>query len=183
METETLLNNGVGTRYGLGVSVFSQNGHRWLEHGGEVSGFTAENIVLPDDGIAVAVLTNQDAVGAASQIGREIVSWLVKGQTAQDPKQDALVRKEFGNLRQGKIDRAQFTDNANSYFTEQALADYAASIDPLGDPKSFEATSVSLRGGMTHRGYMVVYPQKTLQINIYEMPDGKFEQFLISAVE
>ena len=183
MEKETLLNNGVGTRYGLGVSVFSQNGRRWLEHGGEVSGFTAENIVLPDGGIAVAVLTNQDAVGAASQIGREIVSLLLKGQAAQDPKQDALVRKEFGNLRQGKIDRAQFTENANSYFTEQALEDYAASIGPLGDPKSFEATSISLRGGMTHRGYTVTYPQKTLQINIYEMPDGKFEQFLISAVE
>lgn len=27
------------------------------------------------------------------------------------------------------------------------------------------------------------YPQKTLSISIYEMPDGKFEQFLISAVE
>ena len=183
METETLLNNGVGTRYGLGVSVFSQNGHRWLEHGGEVSGFTAENVVLPDDGIAVAVLTNQDAVGAASQIGREIVNWLVKGQAAHDPKQDAAVRKVFDGLRQGKIDRGQFTENANWYFTEQALADYAASLGALGDPKSFEATSVSLRGGMTHRGYSVVYPQKTLQINIYEMPDGKFEQFLISAVE
>ena len=183
METEVLLNNGVGTRYGLGVSVYSQNGRRWLEHGGEVSGFTAENIVLPDDGIAVTVLTNQDAVGAASQIGREVVNFLVKGQSAQDPKQDALVRKTYDDLRQGKIDRSHFTDNANSYFTEQALADYASGLAPLGEPKRFEANSVSLRGGMTHRGYVVAYPQKTLQINIYETPDGKFEQFLISAVE
>jgi len=183
METEVLLNNGVGTRYGLGMSVFSQGGHRWLEHGGEVSGFTAENIVLPDDGIAVVVLTNQDAVGAASQIGREIVTMLVKGQAAQSPKQDALVRKTFDDLRRGKIDRAQFTDNANSYFTDQALADYAASVGSLGEPAKFEQASVSLRGGMTHRIYVVGYPQKTLQINIYEMPDGKFEQFLIFAVE
>ncbi len=183
METEILLNNGVGTRYGLGVFAFSQNGHRWLEHGGEVSGFTSENIVLPDDGIAAVVLTNQDAVGAASLIGREIVSWLVKAQTAQDPKRDALVRQTFDSLRQGKINRTQFTANANSYFTEQALTDYASSISSLGEPKRFEAASVSLRGGMTHRSYVVVYPQKTLQINIYEMPDGKFEQFLISAVE
>jgi len=86
METEVVLNNGVGTRYGLGVSVLSQNGHRWLEHSGEVSGFTAETIVLPDDGFAVAVLTNQDAVGAASQIGQGVVDWFVKSQNAQDPK-------------------------------------------------------------------------------------------------
>jgi CubicO group peptidase (beta-lactamase class C family) len=183
METEVLLNNGVGTRYGLGMSVFSQNGHRWLEHGGEVSGFTAENIVLPDDGIAVVVLTNQDAVGAASQTGREIIGWLVKGQTAQDRRQDALIRKTFEDLRHGKIDRSRFTDNANTYFTDQTLADYAASIGSLGEPKRFEQTSVSLRGGMTHRGYVIGYPDKTLQINIYEMPDGKFEQFLIFAVE
>ena len=52
----------MGTRYGLGIFVTSTSGGiRTLEHGGEVSGFVAENIVLPDDKIAVVVLTNQDA--------------------------------------------------------------------------------------------------------------------------
>lgn len=50
METEVVLKNGLGTRYGLGMSVHNENGHRWLDHSGEVSGVTAENIVLPDDG-------------------------------------------------------------------------------------------------------------------------------------
>ncbi|HXI26464.1 MAG TPA: serine hydrolase domain-containing protein, partial [Pyrinomonadaceae bacterium] len=39
--TEIVLKNGVGTQYGLGVSVAAQAGHRSLSHGGEVSGFTA----------------------------------------------------------------------------------------------------------------------------------------------
>jgi hypothetical protein len=30
LETETLLNNGLGTRYGLGISVVADNGHRTL---------------------------------------------------------------------------------------------------------------------------------------------------------
>ncbi len=72
METEVLLKNGLGTHYGLGVRVVSIGGHRVLEHGGEVSGFTAENIVMPDDGIAVVVLTNQDAAEAASEIGSQV---------------------------------------------------------------------------------------------------------------
>ena len=105
METEVVLNNGVGTRYGLGMSVFSSNGRRVLEHSGEVSGFTAENIVLPDDGFAVSVLTNQDAAGAASQIGRGVLNWFLKSENVQDPKQDALVRKVFDGLKQGTIDR------------------------------------------------------------------------------
>ena len=49
-----------------------------------------------------------------------------------DLKQDALVRKVYDGLQQGKIDRALFTDNANSYFNDQALKDYASSLGPLG---------------------------------------------------
>jgi D-alanyl-D-alanine carboxypeptidase len=183
METEVVLSNGVGTRYGLGMGVTSTNGHRVLEHSGEVSGFTADNIVLPDDAFAVVVLTNQDAAGAASQIGRGITNWFLKNENGQDPKQDALVRKVFDGLKQGTIDRSLFTDNANSYFTAQALKDYADGLAPLGEPQSFVQSSVSLRGGMTHRIYQIKYPQKTLGINIYEMPDGKFEQYLIAVQE
>jgi len=76
-ETEVLLKNGVGTRYGLGVDVGEQAGHRMLSHGGEVSGFTAENIVFPDDRIAVVALTNQDAASAAGQIARGIARSLL----------------------------------------------------------------------------------------------------------
>ena len=70
MFTEVKLKDGKGTHYGLGVEVMDRNGHRSIEHSGEVSGFVSDNEVLVDDGVAVAVLTNQDAVGAASTIAR-----------------------------------------------------------------------------------------------------------------
>ncbi len=180
METETVLKNGVGTRYGLGVFVTSANGQRVLEHGGEVSGFTAENIVMPDDKIAVVVLTNQDAAEAASEIGNQVRALLVKAANPQDPKQDELMRKVYDGLQQGKIDRSLFTDNANSYFNDQALKDYASSLGPLGAPQAFSQVRSSLRGGMTARIYEVKYPAKSLVIIIYEMPDGKIEQYLIA---
>jgi CubicO group peptidase (beta-lactamase class C family) len=180
METEVLLKNGVGTRYGLGVQVMSIGGHRVLEHGGEVSGFTAENIVMPDDRIAVVVLTNQDAAEAASEIGGQVRVAMLQAENPQDPKQDALIRKVYDGLQQGKIDRSLFTDNANAYFTEQALKDYAGSLGPLGAPQSFTQDHVSARGGMTERVYEVKYASKNLVIIIYEMPDGKFEQYMIA---
>jgi D-alanyl-D-alanine carboxypeptidase len=68
MFTEVKLKDGKGTHYGLGVEVQDRNGHRSIEHSGEVSGFVSDNEVLVDDGVAVAVLTNQDAVGAAGTI-------------------------------------------------------------------------------------------------------------------
>jgi CubicO group peptidase (beta-lactamase class C family) len=65
LETEVRLKSGLGTRYGLGVFMGMEGGHRAVSHGGEVSGFTAENVVFPDDGVAVVALSNQDAAGAA----------------------------------------------------------------------------------------------------------------------
>ena len=180
METVVLLKNGAPTRYGLGVGVSMVNGHRVLEHGGEVSGFTAENIVLPDDKIAIVVLTNQDAAEAASQIGNQVRLALLKSENPHDQREDEKVRKVYEGLQQGKIDRSLFTDNANSYFNDQALKDYAGSLGPLGAPQSFAQSGTSLRGGMTERIYEVKYPAKNLVIIIYEMPDGKLEQYLIA---
>jgi len=180
METEVVLKDGVGTRYGLGMFVSSNNGHRTLEHGGEVSGFVAENIVLPDDKIAVAVLTNQDASEAAGAIGRQVIADLVKAAAPQDPKADAVMRQVYDGLQQGKIDRSLFTDNCNAYFTDEALKDYASGLGPLGAPKAFTSARTSLRGGMTARIYQVKYPKKDLTIIIYQMPDGKIEQYLIA---
>jgi D-alanyl-D-alanine carboxypeptidase len=180
METVVLLKNGAPTRYGLGVGVSLVNGHRVLEHSGEVSGFTAENIVLPDDKIAIVVLTNQDAAEAASQIGNQVRSALLKSENPHDQREDEKIRKVYDGLQRGKIDRSLFTDNANSYFNDQALKDYASSLGPLGTPQSFTQSSTSLRGGMTERVYEVKYLAKNLVIIIYEMPDGKLEQYLIA---
>jgi len=77
METEVQLASGVGTRYGLGVRVGATDGHRLISHGGEVSGFTAQNNVYPDDRAAVAVLTNLDATTAAEQIATLVARLLL----------------------------------------------------------------------------------------------------------
>ena len=68
MEKEVVLKNGLGTRYGLGVSVRDEFGQRAIEHGGEVSGFTAHNIVFPDSRTAVVVLTNEDSVDVSGDL-------------------------------------------------------------------------------------------------------------------
>jgi hypothetical protein len=135
---------------------------------------------MPDDRIAVVVLTNQDAAEAASEIGGQVRTAMLLAGNPQDPKQDALIRKVYDGLQQGKIDRSLFTDNANAYFTEQALKDYAGSLGPLGAPQGFTQDHVSARGGMTERVYEVKYASKNLVIIIYEMPDGKFEQYMIA---
>jgi len=82
-------------------------------------------------------------------------------------------------LQKGVIDRALFTENANTYFSETALRDCKASLGPLGKLKAVTATSENLRGGMTHRSYRAQFAKKTLLLNIYITASGKYEQFLV----
>lgn len=179
MEKEVLLKNGLGTRYGLGVSVRQESGQRAIEHGGEVSGFTAHNMVFPDERMAVVVLVNEDSVEASGDIARNIAALLFR--EADAGKQEEQAREIFSALQQGKIHRALFTDNCNSYFTEQALNDFAGSLGPLGSPTEFTQTFKQERGGMTFRLFEVHFAQKTVEVWERIMPDGKIEQYQVGA--
>jgi CubicO group peptidase (beta-lactamase class C family) len=178
---EVLLNNGVGTNYGLGVNVTMALNRRALSHGGEVSGFVAQNLVFPDDRAAVVVLTNQDASGAAGPIASGIPPLLFATNDPATPAKLEQAKKILEGLQQGKIDRSLFTDNANGYFDEQGLEDFKNSLGPLGKWESFMQTSQSLRGGMVYRNYIVRFPNnKAIRAWTYEMPDGKLEQFQVA---
>ena len=180
MFTEVMLKNGQGTRYGLGVDVRDYNGHREIEHSGEVSGFVSDNEVLIDDGTAVAVLTNQDAINAASIIAG-LAAPLVAGYPRAPEEQQAL--DIYHGLQKGRIDRSLLAPNLSDYFTPEALEDYRSSLAPLGDPLSLRQTGNSLRGGMTFRSFEISYPGKRLRLTTFTYPDGKLEQYLIAPAE
>ena len=92
MQANTLLRNGLGTNYGLGVQVSAAGGRRQVSHTGEVSGFTAANVIYPDDRAAVVVLTNLDATGASSQLASRIATALFRS-TGGDTGADRRLRK------------------------------------------------------------------------------------------
>src|ERR1700694_2142425 len=183
LETEVQLNNGVGSRYGLGVGIGMADGRRILSHGGEVSGFTARNEVYPDDRVAIAVLTNLDATGASEQIAAGIAKTIFASTDPATPKTTEQMRKIFDELQKGRIDRAQFTSNANAYFDNQAIKDFASSLGPLGTPQEFVQSAQSLRGGMTLRRYRIKFRNKTLRLTTFILPHGKIEQYQIAAAE
>ncbi|HEY6971357.1 MAG TPA: serine hydrolase domain-containing protein [Candidatus Angelobacter sp.] len=179
MEKDTLLKDGTGTRYGLGLDVYHFGQYWVLEHGGEVTGFTATNMVLPNDRIAVAVLTNQMASGASGAIARQILSQLFEANGQGSDAATSLVRQIFEGLQNGRIDRSLFTGNANHFFSEAALNEYRISLGPLGAPKSFTVRSKSLRGGLVFRSYSVEFPQRAFNVTTFAQPDGKLEQYLV----
>jgi CubicO group peptidase (beta-lactamase class C family) len=176
MFTEVKLKDGQGTHYGLGVEVMDRNGHRSIEHSGEVSGFVSDNVVLVDSGAAVAVVTNQDAVGAASEIAH-LAAPMVAGFPLTGPEEQALAI--YRGLDQGSL----LSATLNDYVTAQAVADFKSSLAPLGEPLTFRQVNEELRGGMTFRSFEIVYPGKRLRLTTYTYPDGKLEQYLIEPAE
>ncbi len=185
MFTEVKLKDGKGSKYGLGVQVGIQDGHRYIEHGGEVSGFVSENIVFPDDKIAVTVLTNEDASNAAGTLGQKIATLVLGGASgasaasAETAAAEKRALEIFLGLQEGKLDRTQLTELCDGYFTEEAVADFASSLKPLGKPTSFTQAGTTKRGGMIFRSFKVSFPNKQLRVTEFEMPDGKLEQYLV----
>lgn len=180
MQTEVLLNDGLACGYGLGVFVGKMDGHRMISHSGEISGFTAGNYVFPDDHMAVVVLTNQDAVGTFSVIGKGIAKELFKARNPAGNKALAQAKAIFAGLQRGRINRNLFTTDANSYFDATAVHDYRSSLAPLGKPQSFKLRWTLERGGMRGRGYRLKFPKVTLSLVTYTLPDGKLEQYIVA---
>lgn len=182
-ETETLLKNGAGAQYALGVGVFLRDGRRVLAHSGGVSGFTTLNFTFPDDRAAIIAIANEDSSSAPEQIVQRLVPLIFATVDPATPAKQAQAAQIFAGLQRGEINRSLFTENANSYFDDQALKDFASSLAQLGTPLEFTQTNQELRGGMTLRVYRVRFAQKILRAWTYEMPDGKLEQYQVAAVE
>jgi D-alanyl-D-alanine carboxypeptidase len=182
METSFVLKDGKDSHYGLGVEVFSLNGQHVIAHSGEVGGFVAENILFPDQLSAIAVLTNQEASGAAADIAKQIAPLIIASAPSAAvpdtfaPKLQTIV----AGLQKGQIDRTLFTADCNDYFDPTALSDYKSSLAPLGAIASVTLRHTSLRGGMTFSSYGIAFSNgTTLIITVYIEPDGKIEQLLV----
>ncbi len=178
MLTPVLLKNGANTGYGLGVDLGKRDGHNFIEHSGEVSGFVSENIVFPDDHAAIVVLTNEMATHAARLIADQDHAHGIWASQRQ-PQPGRRRRRSLSSmaLADGHIDRSLFTNYCNAYFNQQTVEDFASSLKPLGPPLSFKETKQEARGGMMFRIFTVTFPDRDLKVTTYQMPDGKLEQY------
>ncbi len=144
-ETEIKLKDGTGTHYGLAVDVRTRDGHREISHSGEVGGFVAQNTVFPDDKIAIAVLTNQEASSAASAIARAVEPLLLPalGTAGDEEAATAQAKAVLAGLASGKLDRSLLTPDASFYFSPETIGDFHTSLSPLGAITAFKPSRQS----------------------------------------
>jgi D-alanyl-D-alanine carboxypeptidase len=183
LETPVPLASGVTTGYALGLSAALKDGRRVLSHDGEVSGFTAQSSVYPEEKAAIAVLVNLDASPAAGQLAGKIAGQLFASRDAAAAAALERAKGLFAGLQKGKLDRTLLTANASDYFSAQALADLQETLGRLGAPKSFTQASSSLRGGMVKRRFLLKFQERQLALVTFWMPDGLVEQLIVEPEE
>ena len=178
-EKEVKLKNGESTHYALGLFLGEQLGTPTLSHSGEVSGFLALNTVFTEKNAAVIVLSNEDGLGLIGAVSRQVSSTVLGGEDSPAAKQNRLVKQVLEDLQHGELESELFTDDAKAYFTETARADYKSSLAPMGKLILLNRQNDQQRGGMTQLSYRANFEKDSVALNIYLMPDGKIEQFLV----
>lgn len=181
-QREALLRDGTATGYGLGVTISASGGRRRVAHGGAVSGYTTSNRIYPDDDAAIVVFTNiyPGAAGAPDQIADHIERILFAPADAAGAAAVRSAREIYDGLVKGTIDRARLTAAASNYFSPEVLADYAASLAPLGAPSEFTASGESLRGGMMIRSFRIRAGGVAMGLTVMTLPDGRIDQYIIA---
>jgi D-alanyl-D-alanine carboxypeptidase len=180
---EILLKGGSGTGYALGLSVGkSARGTRRWSHTGGAAGFLSQNTMFPDERISISVLTKGE--GLAYHAVAAKIEQILYASDADPAGHSTLdnAKRLFNSLQNGEVEHSLIDSDLESYFGKQTLTDFAASLGPLGKPSEFKELLHEGRGGMTFRIYAVKTTSKALRISTYLTPNGKFAQFLVSAV-
>jgi len=196
MTTTARLKSGVRTTYGCGLHVGYSKKARFWEHGGGTMGFVSENLVLPDKGIAVVVLTNSTQT-SPEDTAWEITSGLTGGaQSKPDPepkaaaptrpvprvtglKADAAARRLLGALPHGRVDRSRLTSDFNAYLSERKLKLVASHLRKCGPLGAIKLKSTVERGGMEVAVFSIEFGGKARDAYMYREPNGRIAELYI----
>lgn len=141
------------TQYGMGWIIDRRGGKLFTWYDGEIAGYRAMNALLPDDHIAVIVLTNADSlkgghIADPRTIAARILDQIDPPARAQlDNAVVSRAKEWLGRLAERQIDRTQLTADFSAYLTDalisrenfaalgklQSIVPIASSTDSTGD--------------------------------------------------
>jgi len=154
-----------------------------LSHGGAVSGFVAQNTVIPATRSAVVVLSNTD-FSPIGELNSELVRRMlppnadipqVKGASALDAAQKFLQA-----LEKGTVDRQSLGDDFNQFLSADKIAAGRKALNALGPITNLKLEARRERGGMEVATVSFKVGSTGAIGLMYRTPDGKIQEFLIS---
>ncbi|HVE32992.1 MAG TPA: serine hydrolase domain-containing protein [Gemmatimonadaceae bacterium] len=183
LTTPQRLTDGRSSGYGCGEGVNDRGLGVVLSHGGAVSGFVAQNTVIPSTRSAVVVLSNSDfsPIGALNQ---ELVAKVmpkspdvptVAGLSAID-----AAKKFLTELERGQVDRASLGEDFSVFLTRQKIDAGKRALNAMGPISNVRIAGVGERGGMEVATVLFDVGKTASRGLLYRTPDGKVQEFLFS---
>ncbi|MEO6913206.1 MAG: serine hydrolase domain-containing protein [Candidatus Baltobacteraceae bacterium] len=113
--------------YGMGWTIDQRSGHRYVWQNGRIAGYHAMNAALPDDHIAVIVLTNTDDFNGPTvqpeALAAQILDVVAPPTAAHVGNAIAARAKDWlARLTLDDIDRTQLTPAFSTYLTDELVA-------------------------------------------------------------
>lgn len=187
MTSPRTLTNGKISDYAGGLGIARVGGEIVYQHSGAVSGFHAYNAIVPRLKSAVVVLSNAEHVDAAG-VHREILQSVLRDLAKREeaiPKIDGPPVKEvvlatLRDLRDGKLDRTQFGEEFNHFFTDARVETTRKALDRFGAIEKVDLENSGERGGMEASRLRVTCQSGIVKVNIFRSRDGKIQQFLLT---
>jgi CubicO group peptidase (beta-lactamase class C family) len=152
---------GQDSSYGMGLVVETTYGIPVVHHGGDLVGYHADMLWLPDHGIGAVILTNGDAGGALRDLfPRKLLEVLFDGRPEADAAMAATVKAYFEQIDAGRRLLAVPADPAEAgklaaHYTSAALGELtvthpdAATVFDFGEWKSEVASRKNPDGSVS----------------------------------
>lgn len=166
MTVSTTLLDATPTNYGFGFFVGDWFGHAVVEHPGYVDGFSAEDALLLDDGLAIAILTNADSVDL-TPLAKSVVAILER------PRDTNLL---------GQLSRPPQNENLQITSDLKAIV-LTPGFASLGRLISIEFIERTLAGGTSHDKYRLTFSSGPWWVTIAYRERGPIEALTFSPVE
>jgi CubicO group peptidase (beta-lactamase class C family) len=180
MWTPVKLTSGTPREYGFGWHVGDINGHKVIDHGGGIPGFTSFVARYPDDRLTVIVLANQERA-PAGKIARQVAGLYVPDLTPtgykpiedKHPEVAALLKGVLAETTEGKLAEKHFTPKFWAELSEHAgeLADLLKPLGPLETIQLVERKDAGA-GGVNYR-YRAKFRDGAILFLLTLADDGK----------
>ena len=183
LTTPQRLTDGRSSGYGCGEGVNDRGLGVVLSHGGAVSGFVAQNTVIPSTRSAVVLLSNSDfsPIGALNQ---ELIA-KVMPKSPDVPSVVGLsaleaAKKFLTELERGQVDRASLGEDFSVFLTQQKIDAGKRALNAMGPISNVRIAGVGERGGMEVATVLFDVGKTASRGLLYRTPDGKVQEFLFS---
>ncbi|HET9982349.1 MAG TPA: serine hydrolase domain-containing protein [Longimicrobiales bacterium] len=182
LTTPRRLADGRSSGYGCGEGVNDRGDAVVLSHGGAVSGFVAQNVVIPATRSAVVLLANTD-FGAVGTLQEAIVAELlphVDVPVIHGPPALDAAKAFLAGLARGTVDRSTLSEDFDTYLTPDMLKAARTAFAAAGPLSDIRVAGTRERGAMEVAVIRFKLGSTEAQALMYRTPDGKIQEFLPS---